>query len=140
MKKITILFLSVLTLGLSVASCSSDDDENTSIVGKWELIKEGTVISGQEVIGDVENGTCGGDITEYLADGSFNEQTFFSEDSKCESETDKGTYTVKEKTLNMKYEGDTSGDNSEILELNGSTLKLKYVEGDFVHIYVYKRK
>lgn len=50
MKKITILFLSVLTLGLSVSSCSKDDDENTSIVGKWELIKQGTIISGQEAL------------------------------------------------------------------------------------------
>jgi len=141
MKKITILFLSVLTLGLSVASCSSDDDNggaSASIEGKWELIKEGTILNSKEELVDVENGNCGGHVTEYLTNGSFNEQYF--EGSECESSTEKGTYSIKDKTLNLKYEGSTSDDSAEILELNGSTLKLKFTDGNFVYIEVHKRK
>lgn len=129
MKKLSILFVSVLTLGLAVTSCSSDNDGDASIVGKWTPIKLGSEVNGKEVLVDYpKEGTCDSDVTEFTADGKFTEISYESNAGKCEASTDKGTYTYSGKTLSTKYDGDTSTESVEVLELSGSTLKTKYTE------------
>lgn len=144
MKKITILFLSVLTLGLSVASCSNDDDDNDgSIEGKWELSQAGGVINGQEFLQDAENGACSNQTFEFTNDGKFKETNYFSNEGKCEAETDNGTWTKNGNTLTIKYTGDTQGDSFET-EVSGNKIKLKqtYSEGGMsvTAILVYVKK
>ena len=128
MKKLSILFVSVLTLGLAVTSCSSDNDD-ASIVGKWTPVKMGSEVNGKEILVDIpKEGTCESDVTEYTADGKFTEISYESNDGECEASTDKGTYTYSGKTLSTKYDGDTTSESVEVLELSGSTLKVKYTE------------
>ncbi|MFB9108884.1 lipocalin family protein [Flavobacterium gyeonganense] len=138
--------MSVLTLGLSVASCSSDDDNDggsASIEGKWELSQVGGIIGGKEMLEDAENGACSNDTYEFTNDGKFKETTYDSEDGKCEAETDNGTWTKNGNTLTIKYTGETQGDSYET-EISGNKIKLKqtYSEGGmtFTSVYVYVKK
>jgi len=144
MKKITILFLSVLTLGLSVTSCSNDDDDNGgSIEGKWELSQVGAVFNGQEIVQDAENGDCSNETYEFLKDGKFTETYYEAVNGKCEAEVETGTYSKSGNTLKIKYTGDTEEESYET-EVSGNKLKLKqtYSEGGMsvtaVLIYVKK--
>ncbi|OXA96305.1 lipocalin-like domain-containing protein [Flavobacterium hercynium] len=145
MKKLSILFVSVLTLGLAVTSCSSDDDD-ASIVGKWTPVKMGSVVNGKEILVDYpKEGTCDSDVTEFTADGKFTDISYESNEGKCEASTDKGSYTYKDKTLSTTYEGDTEVNSVEVTELSGSTLKIKLTEKidastSLVLITVYQRK
>ena len=54
MKKRILLFVSIVSLSLAFNSCSSDDDSGSStsgtIVGEWEFLKEGTIVSGTEFL------------------------------------------------------------------------------------------
>lgn len=146
MKKLSILFLSVLTLGLAVTSCSSDDDNGGSIEGKWTPVKMGSVVNGQEVLVAIPNeGKCDSDIIEYTADGKFTDLYYEFNGTKCESFTDKGTWSLKDKVLSTTYDGDTDVYTEEVLELTKSSLKLKTTEkiddnNTMVLITLYERK
>lgn len=130
MKKLSVLFLSVMALGLSVASCSSSDDDNSgSIEGKWTPVKMGSIINGTEVLVNIPNeGKCDNDIVEYTSDGKFTDLEYEFTNNKCTPSTDKGTWTLKDKTLTTTYDGDTEVNTVEVLELTKSTLKVKYSE------------
>lgn len=147
MKKLSILFLSVLTLGLSVASCSSDDDNSSaSIEGKWTPVKMGSILDGKEILVNIPNeGKCDSDIIEFTADAKFTDLTYEYENSKCTSSTDKGTWSLKDKTLTTTYDGDTDLNTFEVTELTKSTLKLKHTEkidasNSLVMITLFERK
>ncbi|MGN7810063.1 lipocalin family protein [Flavobacterium johnsoniae] len=146
MKKLSILFVSVLTLGLAVTSCSSDDDNNGSIEGKWAPVKMGSVVNGQEILVNIPNeGKCDSDIIEFTSDAKFTDITYEFNNNKCESSTDKGTWSLKDKTLTTIYDGDTESNAFEVLELTKSTLKLKYVEkiddtNSMITITLFERK
>lgn len=146
MKKLSILFVSVLTLGLAVTSCSSDDDNNGSIEGKWAPVKMGSVVNGQEILVNIPNeGKCDSDIIEFTSDAKFTDITYEFNNNKCESSTDKGTWSLKDKTLTTIYNGDTESNAFEVLELTKSTLKLKYVEkiddtNSMITITLFERK
>ena len=145
MKKITILFLSVLTLGLSVASCSNDDDNDggsASIEGKWELSQVGYIVGGQETLEDVKNESCSNDTYEFTNDGKFKYTEYYSNEGKCEPETDNGTWTKNGNTLKIKFTGDD--EESYETEISGNKAKLKQtqtVEGQtFTYVEVYVKK
>lgn len=147
MKKLSILFVSVLTLGLSLTSCSSDDDNNNaSIGGKWTPVKMGSILNGQEILVAIPNeGKCDSDVFEYTADGKFTDLSYEFSNNKCEASTDKGTWSLKDKVLSITYDGDTEVNKVEILELTKSSLKVKYTEkldenNDMIIITLFERK
>lgn len=147
MKKLSILFLSVLTLGLAATSCSSDDDENNaSIEGKWTPVKMGSIVDGKELLVAIPNdGKCENDIIEYTADGKFSDTSYEFYNDKCNASTDKGTWTLKDKVLTTTYDGETDVYTEEVLEINNSSLKLKTTEkiddnNTMVLITLYERK
>jgi len=141
MKKLSILFVSVLTLGLAVTSCSSDDDDKGTIEGKWTPVKFGTVVEGKEILVAIPNdGKCSEDIIEYTADGKFTDLTYEFYDNKCEASTDKGTYTFVDNILSTTYEGETEAEKVEVIELSKSSLKIKYVEDDTTIITLLERR
>ncbi|WP_163398049.1 lipocalin family protein [Flavobacterium fluviatile] len=121
--------MSVLTLGLSVASCSSDDDNDGgtsgSIEGKWEPTHYGVIVNGKESLEAVSSGSCSKPILEILSNGTFKDTYSESYGGKCETYTETGTWTKKDNTFTVKYEGETSVDTYEIVELTGSKLKIK---------------
>ena len=146
MKKITILFLSVLTLGLSVASCSNDDDNDggsASIEGKWELSQEGAIVGDKEMLVDAENGSCDNDTYEFTNDGKFKLTEYYSNEGNCEAETENGTWTKNGNTLTIKYTGDSEGDTYQT-EISGNKIKLKETFTDegqtYTYVYVYVKK
>ncbi|MCD0468428.1 lipocalin family protein [Flavobacterium sp. JAS] len=146
MKKLSILFLSVLTFGFTVTSCNSDDDNSGSIEGKWTPVKMGSVLNGQEILVNIPNdGKCDNDIIEYTTDGKFTDLSYEFFDNKCTSSTDKGTWSLKDKVLSTTYDGDTEVNTVEVLELTKSTLKVKYTEkvdasNSVVMITLFERK
>ncbi|KQO34697.1 hypothetical protein ASF10_03015 [Flavobacterium sp. Leaf82] len=129
MKKLSILFLSVLALGLASVSCSSDDDNSGSIEGKWTPVKMGSVVNGQEVLVNIPNdGKCDNNTIEYISGGKFTDIEYEFENNKCTPLTDKGTWTLKDNILSTIYDGETEVNTVEVLELTKSTLKVKYTE------------
>nr|WP_294928303.1 lipocalin family protein [uncultured Flavobacterium sp.] len=137
--------MSVLTLGLSVASCSNDDDNDggsASIEGKWELSQVGYIVGGQETLEDVKNESCSNDTYEFTNDGKFKYTEYYSNEGKCEPETDNGTWTKNGNTLKIKFTGDD--EESYETEISGNKAKLKQtqtVEGQtFTYVEVYVKK
>lgn len=126
MKKLSILFVSVLTLGLTVVSCNSDDDNEGAIEGKWEASQYGIIVNGQEHLEPViSDGGCAKQIIELLSDGTFKDTYSNYYDGKCNPSIETGTWTKSGKTLTLKFEGETEGESAEIVELTDSTLKTK---------------
>lgn len=151
MKKNYILFLFVATLGLAISSCSNNDDDNSSIESTWEITHEGVIVNGKETLVPVDNeGGCEKGSITYLNNGTFTETySEFNDDSKCVTFTENGTWSKKGNSLTLRYtneEGDSYDAEGEIVELNKSTLKVKYTYTDpqgkvvEISVVVFKRK
>ena len=129
MKKISIFFIALLSLGLTTSSCS--DDENTSIVGKWIFSQEGFAVEGgQEVLVPYQHTSgCNQDYVEFTAEGVVKNENYFNEGAGCESDLSMGTYLKSDNNLTLTIDGETV--NATIITLNSSTLKIKVtvVEG-----------
>ncbi|MBF7092929.1 lipocalin family protein [Flavobacterium sp. ALJ2] len=145
MKKNCILFLFVATLGLSISSCSNDNE--ASIEATWEITHEGEIDKdGKEILTPVsDEGNCAKTTITFSAGGIFSGSYSEYNNSKCQTFSDKGVWSKSGNTLTIKYEGETEGDSGEILELSDSTLKLKYTETNEdkvveIYVVVYKRK
>ncbi|MET3027110.1 lipocalin family protein [Flavobacterium sp. UW10123] len=142
MKKLSIFFVSVLALGLTTVSCSSDDDK-ASIEGKWEAYQDGTIVDGKEQLTPITNeGGCSKGFLEIQEGGKVIDHYSEYSNSKCEEYNDIGTWTKTDNKITFKY-GDDSGDTGEILVLDKNTLKIKYTytrENDASEIYIIELK
>ncbi|RYJ37210.1 lipocalin family protein [Flavobacterium anhuiense] len=143
MKKLSILFVSILTLGLTAVSCSSDDDKDGgSIEGKWEVTHQGAILNGQEVIQPYDSEGCEIPSMTFTNDGKFIDITSEYWDSKCSTYTEDGTWKKDGNTLTLKYSDEEV--KWEISELSSSTLKVKmtYSEGGISvsAVSIYKKK
>ncbi len=143
MKKLSILFVSVLTLGLSLTSCSSDDDNGGSIEGKWEVTHQGVIFNGQEALEAYDNeGGCEIPSMTYSSDGKFVDTTSEYWDSKCSTYSEEGTWKKEGNTITLKYSDEEV--KYEIAQLTSNTLKIKftYSEGgvSISAVSVYKKK
>jgi len=142
MKKNKVLFVSVLSLGLALTSCSKDDNSSSSssasVEGKWKYTKEGTIVSGQEVLSDYVNDApaCGSDYLEILTGGTAKDIYYYN-DGACQSDVGMGTWSKSGNTMAVTFDGVT--DNAEILTLNSTTLKVKYSRDGEEMINVYTR-
>lgn len=114
MKKIVVLFLAVLSLG--VVSCSSDDDSGASIHGKWYFNKVGF---GTFLIDYDHECTTQKDYFEFLASGILNEA---NHDVNCEASVESGTWAKTGNQLSISFDDEDLV--FEIVELKKSTLKL----------------
>lgn len=137
MKKVSILFASALVLGLSLTSCSKDEDNGpASLEGKWNASKEGSVIGGTEYLVDYmgnESG-CSKDYVNLTSAGVFTDVDYDSTDSPCEAFTSTGTYTRSGNNITVTADG--YEDTVEIMNLTSSELKIKDADG---YITVYTR-
>ena len=141
MKKTILLFVSVLTLALVSTSCSKDDDaEGASIVGKWEISKQGIVSGGQELVVNHQHQCAASkDNVEFKANLTAVYTTYFSD--ACLAGTDNATYTKNGDTLTIT---DEDGPYSvTVKELSATTLKIydTYQEGGttITEVTVYTR-
>lgn len=142
MKKNYILILLMVTLSLSISSCSNDDDNN-SIESTWEATHEGLIVDGVETLTPISNeGGCDKNTITFLNNGTYTETYSEFNDSKCVTFNGNGTWSKEGNSLTTKdaaYD-DAEAVIAEISELNKSTLKLKYIhtdpQGKVVEIYV----
>ncbi|KUJ60320.1 hypothetical protein AR687_18640 [Flavobacteriaceae bacterium CRH] len=127
MKKLSILFLSVLTLGLGAVSCSSDDD-NPSIEGKWEITQVGIGIVGgeEQIINPNEGSVCSGPTIEFLKDDKLITTTFNeSDEGICEPQSQNGGWNQDGNNITIKFSTDSDENQKfEIQELTENKLKL----------------
>lgn len=137
MKKLNILFLSALTLGLSITSCNKDDENDSipTIEAKWEISKEGETLT---TLTPVEkNGSCPLKIIEFVQGGIYKNIEAYGD--ACTIYTDEGKWTKKDNTITI-TDNDDQTILYEIAELTESTLKLKETdsEGTWYTIYIKK--
>lgn len=125
MKKVILLFVAAITFSGTFVSCSSDDD-GASLIGKWAFYKTGGAVSGAEILSNYEN-YCSTkkDYMEFKSDGTAITHYFNTE---CSEETYTSTYTRSGNTITL---GTESPETATIMQLSGSTLKVKYTDEDF---------
>lgn len=145
MKRLSILFLSVMALGLSVSSCSNDDDNEGTIEGTWALTEAGGNLGGQEFLVPVENeGGCETQVFVFAADATFTETASEFNGESCDSYEDSGKWSKDGNKLNLTYGSNTEADVYVISELSGSTLKLTQTYSELgttiTSILVYKKR
>ena len=117
-----IILLVCVFVGL--ASCSSDDDNEVTIVGKWELTQ---FSQSGKIYPDIRS------IIVFNNDGTFTRDSWESNDVQS-IENDEGTYTYsaesKELVRIYKDKGYGSITSTANVELSASTLKVVYTDGD----------
>jgi hypothetical protein len=126
MKKLVVLFLSVLTSGALLTSCS-DDNEGSSIEGKWEFYQEGFSFNGQEQLEpwDHEEG-CDKDYIEFLGGGVLNEVSYFNDGESCEESSEQSLWSKNGNTLTVTIGGESQ--DATIATLDATTLKIVITE------------
>ena len=140
MKKIISKLFLALSASIILVACSKDSSSSSSssIEGKWEYYQEGTVIGGQEVLDlhQHESG-CTKDYLEILSGGVIKYYDYDSFVSPCELTIDTGTWSQNGNILTIITQG--TSETAEILTLNATTLKIKYVIDTNIEIAVLKR-
>ncbi|WP_268845978.1 lipocalin family protein [Flavobacterium aestivum] len=129
MKKLSVLFVSVLALGMSFVSCSKDDDKEASIEGKWNYSTAAITTNGIEVpFNDyIDNqANCAKDYLELKTAGVANSGEYSSD---CKLTVDTGTWKKDGNKLTVVSDGEST--SFEVVSVTDSTLKLKvsYSEG-----------
>lgn len=119
MKKLALLFVAILTAGVS--SCSKDDDAaSAELTGKWEYSKEGSIANGQEVLTDYEHeANCAKDYVQINAT-QFVIHNF--DGTACIESTSSNSYTRSGNTIITTIDGMSF--TGQIAQLNNSTLKI----------------
>jgi hypothetical protein len=126
MKKLSVLFLSVLALGMSVVSCSSDDDKaEASIEGKWNLSKMSYTV--KEVtspeMDNLDNTPgCTKNYLEIKTGGIAVSGAY--EGSDCTLSKETGTWSRDGNKITTKFDGDTVV--YELISVTDSGLTLRY--------------
>jgi hypothetical protein len=123
MKKLSVLFVAIMALGMSFTSCSKDDDETTSasIEGKWNYSKVQTTLAGQAIPEQDYPSTpgCSKDYLEFKADGVAN--LGYYEDSACKLDLETTKWTKDGNKLTI-----VSDEVYEIVSITNTILKIKY--------------
>lgn len=128
MKRISILFVSVMTLGLTLTSCTGNDDDSVgSIEGKWNFSKIEYTIDGvaspEEDYDDNESG-CNKDYLEFLEGGTYTEGDYYG--SECEFYSESGTWSQSGSQVSTSIDGESI--SFKVLSVSETTLKVKFTE------------
>jgi hypothetical protein len=145
MKKRVLLFVSIVSLSLTFNSCSKDDDSSSStsgtIVGEWEFLKEGTIVSGTEFLLPFEHTSgCTKNYIEFKSNGIAEDYYYEKPSGSCVEYVDEATWTKEGNALSVNYGGGDFFD-SEIMILNSTTLKIKFADdGGTINVVEFVRK
>ena len=140
MKKIVILFLSIMTIGLSVTSCSKDDNtpKTPSLKGTWEYSKSGVSIGGEEFLDNWEHAVgCSKDHMEFLNDGKLKDVSYDGANQCAENVTD-GTYVKVDDKLTLNFGGEEIV--TTIMTLSATELKVSFEDQGLTGIVLFVRK
>lgn len=125
MKKLVIIFLSLITAGFLVTSCSDDDEDTSTIEGKWEFYKEGLSTGGVEQLELHEHSPgCEKDFIELLSSGNYRDVFYYNEGEICTEESSTGTWSRNGNSMTIISGGETM--TLTILILNDTTLKVSF--------------
>lgn len=135
MKKVFAVLL-ILTVGLGITSCSSDDDSdgpNYSVVGKWNITSY--TIDGQEREDCAMNG-----VRQFKTDGSYLQDEYEenADTGVCEEIEDSpliGTYTKSGDDIQITVGGLTKDFDIEFISETVFTLTESYNDIDFVYTF-----
>jgi hypothetical protein len=144
MKKKMMFLAMILCLSI-VSSCSKDDDNKTSLEGKWEYQLVGTLIGNNEILEDYEHTPdCSKDYMELLSNGVLKNFSYEMNGFACQEMIEVGTWNRAQSNISLTSEDEIT--NAEILTLTNTILKIKtsfYDEEDdttFIFIIQFKRK
>ncbi len=132
MKKIVILLVSIISIGLVALSCNKDDDGNASIEGKWIFSKEGYT---GDMLTDYEH--TAGCNKDYLVVTSGGQISFFSYEkvsSACSESIDTGTWVKNGNTISISF-GGVVVIEAEIINLTNSELKIRDTEDGYITVF-----
>jgi hypothetical protein len=118
MKKLSVLFVAALALGMSFVSCDKDDDKDAAIEGKWYFSKLAYTY-GTTAIPEIDfPNACSTkkDFIELKTGGVSIEGSY---DSECVLDQYTSTWSKSGNTLVL------DGENFEILSLTNTTIKVK---------------
>lgn len=145
MKKL--LFLVATLVSISFIGCSNDDDNSSStsqhelILGNWRYSQEGTIVNGQEILDNYDNAApqCGFDYVEFRSSSEIREFIYDTDiNSDCMSFLNSGNWSISG-TNQLSVTFDSSTTINEILVLNQTTLKVKFVSGGVARIMVFNK-
>jgi Lipocalin-like domain len=138
MKKIVLVFISMISIGLTTVSCDKDDDKETSIEGKWIVSQEGEKVNGQEALLPHTHATgCEKDYTLFNADGTAKDYDFTKVGTNCESKLTSYTYSRNGDQLKVNFgSGEQTG---TIVNLTDSELKVSVTDDDGTSIVVFTK-
>ncbi|ESU22593.1 hypothetical protein FEDK69T_18460 [Flavobacterium enshiense DK69] len=132
MKKINILFVSALTLGLSFASCNNDDNGGSSsstpsLEGKWIIAKQGMVMDGQESLTNHQNECSTKKDFMELKSGGIIKDVYYPED--CTADITNGSWSKNGNNVTISFEGEDPF-TAQIVTLNETNLKVKFIDAE----------
>ncbi|KAB1158159.1 lipocalin-like domain-containing protein [Flavobacterium luteum] len=134
MKKIILLFISIITIGLTSVSCNKDDDNNSTatIEGKWIPSKEGET---EATLTDYEHTAgCNKDYMIISSGGQISFYSYDNESGTCSESIDTGTWIRNGNTITISYEGVVVLE-TEIINLTSSELKTKDTADGFITVF-----
>jgi hypothetical protein len=129
MKKVKALLFAFVLAGMSVVSCSSDDDNGpaATIDGKWNQLRTVVKIgnqSGVEQLYEDNVADCEKNYLELAAGGVYNDVVFFKQGGACQQNAaTPGSWVKIDNTLSITDGGDLSG-TYKIVRLTGSELQI----------------
>jgi len=134
MKKIKVLLAAVILTGLTLTSCSSDDDSggtSASIVGKWTPVKTIFKINGQSLTTPYEDNEagCDKDYLEFVEGGAVNDVIYYKNaQNVCTQDVgDPATWVKNNNSLTVNGTFDYDGTYT-IEKLTGSELRVSTSE------------
>lgn len=145
MKKL--LFLVATVVSISFIGCSNEDDNSSStsqhelILGNWRYSQEGIIVSGQEILDNYDNAApqCGFDYLEFRSSSESKEYIYDTDiNSNCMNFLNSGNWSISGNNQ-LSITLDSSTTIFEILLLNQTTLKVKYVSGGVANIIVFTK-
>jgi hypothetical protein len=132
MKKIKIFMFAFILAGMTVVSCSSDDNAGPAptIEGKWN--QEKTVVrinngASTDIPYSGNQAGCEKDYVEFVTGGVFNEVIYFDPAGTVDCEVDMlppGSWNKNDNILTISNQGDLTG-VYEIVRLTNSELQIR---------------
>ncbi len=137
MKKI----LCMIAVLAAFASCSKDDNEDGTVLGKWNYNQVSATINGELVVGDYpgnEEG-CPKDFLDFKQNGTVSVTDYIKENSTCQVEVKDGTYAVSGNSVSVAIDGGTF--SGEITQLSNTDMVVMGTLGDLENVtFSFKRQ
>ncbi len=130
MKKLNLITLVLLT-GLTILSCSSNDDKNETkdkqelLIGKWKKIKLATICAPDNEISEEYSVCQQKGTTTFYANGTYLDIPYIEYNNECISDGEtSGTWQIVNNQLQIKRDGNPNAINNTLFEVSENSLKI----------------